>query len=65
MFETRHHDRTYLPASSPQFAATDGARWRRFLERIGTRSDDFAQRLSRGRFVYLHRRETTTHWLPL
>lgn len=42
-----------------------GERWRRFLERIGTRSNDFASRLSRARFVYLHRRETATHWLPL
>jgi hypothetical protein len=65
MIEIPHHDRTCLPASSPQFAATDGARWRRFLERIGTRSNDFALRLSRARFVYLHRRETSTHWLPL
>jgi len=42
-----------------------GERWRRFLERVGTRSNDFASRLNRARFVYLHRRETTTHWLPL
>jgi hypothetical protein len=42
-----------------------GERWRRFLERVGTRSNDFASRLSRARFVYLHRRETSTHWLPL
>ena len=42
-----------------------GERWRRFLERVGTRSNDFACRLSRARFVYLHRRETATHWLPL
>jgi hypothetical protein len=42
-----------------------GERWRRFLERVGTRSNDFAARLSRARFVYLHRRENTTHWLPL
>jgi hypothetical protein len=42
-----------------------GERWRRFLERVGTRSNDFAVRLSRARFVYLHRRETGTHWLPL
>ena len=40
-------------------------RWRRFLERVGTRSNDFASRLSRARFVYLHRRDTATHWLPL
>jgi len=43
----------------------NGERWRRFLERVGTRSNDFASRLSRARFVYLHRRETGTHWLPL
>ena len=42
-----------------------GERWRRYLERVGTRSNDFACRLSRARFVYLHRRETATHWLPL
>jgi len=42
-----------------------GERWRRFLERVGTHSNDFAVRLSRARFVYLHRRETGTHWLPL
>jgi len=42
-----------------------GERWRRFLERIGTRSNDFAARLSRARFVYLHRHENATHWLPL
>jgi hypothetical protein len=50
----------------PQFATAQGERWRRFLERVGTRSNDFATRLSRARFVYLHRREAnTTHWLPL
>jgi hypothetical protein len=42
-----------------------GERWRRFLERVGTRSNDFAARLSRARFVYLHRRESGSHWLPL
>ena len=47
------------------FAGDPGARWRRFLERVGTRSNDFAARLSRARFVYLHRRETVTNWLPL
>ena len=46
-------------------AAQPGERWRRFLERIGTKSNDFSTRLSRARFVYLHRRETHTHWLPL
>jgi hypothetical protein len=51
--------------SAPQFATQQGERWRRFLERVGTRSNDFASRLARARFVYLHRRETQTHWLPL
>ena len=46
-------------------ATQPGERWRRFLERVGTRSNDFAARLARARFVYLHRRETGTHWLPL
>jgi hypothetical protein len=55
-------DRTY---AAEQFATQQGERWRRFLERVGTRSNDFAARLSRARFVYLHRRETATHWLPL
>jgi hypothetical protein len=55
-------DRTY---ASSQFGAQPGERWRRFLERVGTRSNDFASRLSRARFVYLHRRETGSHWLPL
>ena len=55
-------DRTYPGA---QFATQPGERWRRFLERVGTRSNDFATRLSRARFVYLHRRESATHWLPL
>ena len=48
------------------FATSQGERWRRFLERVGTRSNDFAARLSRARFVYMHRREAnSTHWLPL
>jgi hypothetical protein len=51
--------------ASPQYNTQSGERWRRFLERIGTRSNDFATRLSRARFVYLHRRENQTHWLPL
>jgi len=55
-------NRTYAAA---QFGAQPGERWRRVLERVGTRSNDFAARLSRARFVYLHRRETGTHWLPL
>jgi len=29
------------------------------------RSGDFPVRLSRARFVYLHRREAGSHWLPL
>jgi hypothetical protein len=55
-------NRTYAGA---QFGAQPGERWRKFLERVGTRSNDFAARLSRARFVYLHRREAGTHWLPL
>ena len=54
--------RTYAGA---HFAADPGERWRRFLERVGTRSNDFASSLSRARFVYLHRRDAATHWLPL
>jgi hypothetical protein len=59
---TLYPDRTY---PGVQFTADPGERWRRFLERVGTRSNDFASRLSRARFVYLHRRETSTQWLPL
>ena len=55
-------DRTYPGA---HFGAQPGERWRRFLERVGTRSNDFPARLSRARFVYLHRRENGSHWLPL
>ena len=51
--------------ASRQFGVQPGERWRRFLERVGTRSTDFPARLSRARFVYLHRREANTHWLPL
>jgi hypothetical protein len=58
----KHQDQTY---AAGRFADQPGERWRRFLERVGTRSNDFAARLSRARFVYLHRRETATHWLPL
>lgn len=54
--------RTY-PAVN--FTTDPGERWRRFLERVGTRSNDFAARLARARFVYLHRRQAPTHWLPL
>ena len=53
-------------SNDTQFATAQGERWRRFLERVGTRSNDFATRLSRARFVYLHRHEANaTHWLPL
>ncbi len=48
-----------------QFGAPQGERWRKFLERIGTNSNDFAARLARARFVYLHRREVAAQWLPL
>lgn len=51
--------------AAAQFESPPGERWRRFLERVGTRSNDFATRLSRARFVYLHRREVSTQWLPL
>jgi hypothetical protein len=54
----------FAPAS-PDKVADTGERWRRFLERIGTRSNDFGSRLARARFVYLHRRLGPTHWLPL
>lgn len=53
------------PHAATQSLPQPGERWRRFLERMGTQSNDFAARLSRARFVYLHRRETQTHWLPL
>ena len=56
------HDKTY---AAEKFATQQGERWRRYLERVGTRSNDFATRLARARFVYLHRRDTATHWLPL
>jgi len=62
MSEDSKVDRTY---PGGQFGQQPGERWRRFLERVGTRSNDFAARLSRARFVYLHRRETGTHWLAL
>jgi len=55
-------NRTY--AGEP-FGAQPGERWRRFLEHVGTRSNDFATRLARARFVYMHRREVSTQWLPL
>jgi hypothetical protein len=66
MIERIHSATTTRFATTPtQFGPVHGERWRRFLERVGTRSNDFAARLSRARFVYLHRRETATNWLPL
>lgn len=49
----------------PQYPTQAGERWRRFLERTGTRSNDFGARLARARFVYLHRRQNHAQWLPL
>jgi hypothetical protein len=40
-----------LTYAAEQFATQQGERWRRFLERVGTRSNDFATRLARARFV--------------
>jgi len=60
-----HSDSSHQTYAAGQFGTVPGERWRRFLERVGTRSNDFAVRLSRARFVYLHRRDTATHWLPL
>ena len=54
-----------LTYAGQTFAAHPGGRWRKFLERVGTRSNDFGTRLARARFVYLHRRDTHTQWLPL
>ena len=62
---TQTQTRSVLTYAGARLATDPGERWRRFLERVGTRSNDFATRLSRARFVYLHRRETATHWLPL
>jgi hypothetical protein len=62
MIEGHKANETY---AGSQFGTQPGERWRRFLERVGTRSSDFPVRLSRARFVYLHRRETGSHWLPL
>jgi hypothetical protein len=59
---TRHRDHS---SGNLPFAAQSGERWKGFLARIGTQSNDFAARLSRARFVYLHRRETASQWLPL
>ena len=61
---SQYHSNPVLTYAGVQ-AGDQGERWRRFLERVGTRSNDFAVRLSRARFVYLHRRDTATHWLPL
>ena len=54
-----------LTYAATSFVADPGERWRRFLERLGTPSNDFGTRLARARFVYLHRRQTHTQWLPL
>ena len=62
MNEGNRSNGTY-PAT--RFGALPGERWRKFLERVGTRSDNFPVRMSRARFVYLHRRENGAHWLPL
>src|SRR4051812_18513295 len=55
VLEAQHEDaamtnqsRTYV---TEQFASQPGERWRRFLERVGTRSNDFGTRLARARFV--------------
>jgi hypothetical protein len=61
MTEHRPHQ-TY---AATQFGAHPGEKWRLFLERVGTRSNDFAARLARARLVYMHRRENHTQWLPL
>jgi hypothetical protein len=55
-----HHPHHYS-----RFTPAPGERWRRFLERVGTRGNDFPTRLARARFVYLHRRENFSQWLPL
>lgn len=57
-----HHQLTYAVSA---LGTQPGERWRRFLESVGTRNNDFGARLARARFVYLHRREIQTHWLPL
>ncbi len=65
MIERSSHTNSVLTYAGARLASDPGERWRRFLERVGTRSNDFAARLSRARFVYLHRREAATNWLPL
>jgi hypothetical protein len=62
------NERTHIGMSAyaaERFGAVHGDRWRRYLERVGTRSNDFACRLARARFVYLHRRTAVANWLPL
>lgn len=61
-----HGNRTYRSLHPvPAHAEAPAERWRRYLERIGTHSNDFGTRVPRARFVYLRRRETHAHWLPL
>ena len=63
--ETDMRDSTTRTYPGTPFGVLPGERWRRFLERVGTRSLDFPVRLARARFVYLHRRDTGAHWLPI
>ena len=60
----RRHD-GFPSYAAGQYGTAPGDRWRRFLERVGTRSQDFPVRLARARFVYLHRRASAANWLPL
>jgi hypothetical protein len=53
------------PLGSAAYASVPGERWRRFLERRGTQSNDFQLRLSRARFLYLHRRQASADWVAL
>ena len=41
-----HQSRTY---ATEKFASQPGERWRLFLERVGTHSNDFGTRLARAR----------------
>ena len=59
------HPASEMTYAAGQFGVQHGERWRRFLERVGTHSNDFAARLSRARFVYLHRRETGSQWFAI
>jgi hypothetical protein len=59
------HSKPECSYAAAQFGGQPGEKWRQFLERIGTRSNDFATRLSRARFVYLHRRHGHNNWLSL